>query len=163
MNLWEKITSDLDTDETIVFPDQYVRNPKLYDKIVSTGYLIRGRKAGSEITWCADHTLERVLSSEDAEVLEKVLIVRLRLPWNETEFDWFISREELDVAEDDYTVINTVVEARNIETGETRIADKVDFEENRDKYEIVDIHYFVTWKPQITVVSGDDVHTYMGV
>ena len=148
--LWAKLTLGIDEDERIVYPEMYIANPRLYDKIVGVAYLVKERgNPDAELDWVWEHTLERVLKSKDVEVFAKQLIVRIRLPWNEVNFEWTVGEVELDENRDDYTVIDVflkIQEKGNPDSVQIMI-DPLEFESNRDKYEVVETRYLVCWKP----------------
>lgn len=160
MNVWNTITEGLGSDERVVFPWMYEAYPDLYDDIRTRGYLIRERREGAEVSWCASHTLERVLSSKVWEVLDEVYIVRLRLPWRQTQFEWTMSLDELNEFREDYHVIDTYIRVMDKETGKIRLVldDRADFEENRDRYDILEIRFLVRWKSSVEAAG-----TYLSV
>jgi hypothetical protein len=167
-NLWEKLQAELDEDERIVYPEMYIKNPKLYDKIVGIAYLVKERNnPEAELTWVWERTLERVLKSEDIEVVAKQLIVRIRLPWNQVNFEWTVSQAELEEHIDDYDVIDVFLKIRRKDSPDDVqfVTDPLEFESNRDQYDIVEVRYLVCWKPspktkgRLVGINPDNIHT----
>ena len=147
--LWPKLTLGIDEDERIVYPEMYIANPRLYDKIIGVAYLVRERgNPKAELDWVWERNLERVSKDGNVEVLVKQLIVRLRLPWNEVNFEWFVGEVELDENKDDYTVIDVLlkIQEKGRPDSVQIMTDSLEFESNRDRYEVVETRYLVCWK-----------------
>ena len=170
--LWDKLTAELDEDERIVYPEMYIKNPRLYDRINGIAYLVKDRNdPKAELTWVWEGTLERVTKSVDVEIIAKQLIVRIRLPWNEVNFEWMISQVELDEHRDDYTVIDVFLKIRDKERPNDVqiVVDPLDFESNRSRYEVVEVRYLVCWKPSPGVeqrllnINPKSIHTVISI
>lgn len=171
-SLWDTLTAELDEDERIVYPEMYIKNPKLYDKINGIAYLVKERNnPKAQLTWVWENTLERISKSEDVEVIAKQLVVRIRLPWNEVNFEWTVSQAELDENRDEYTVIDVFLKVRDKEhPNDVRVVvNTLDFESNRDKYEVVEIRYLVCWKPspgteqRLLGINPKSIHTVISL
>ena len=148
--LWAKLTLGINEDERIVYPEMYIANPRLYDKIVGIAYIVKERdNPNAELDWVWEHALERVFKNKDVEILAKQLIVRIRLPWNEVNFEWTVGKAELDENRDDYTVIDVFLKIREKGCPDSVqiVTDPLEFESNRHKYDVVETRYLVCWKP----------------
>jgi len=159
-----------------VTPEIYVNNPQMYDKICGIAYLVKGRAAGSQITWVWERTLERILKSDDVEILMKVLVVRLRLPWDEFNYQWTVGQAELDENRDDYQVVDVFLKIREKAdpNNVSFVTNPLEFEENREKYDVVEVRYLVCWKISqesekrllgltTAVVDPDTVHKFISI
>ena len=145
-HLWDKLVVGLDEDERIVFPQMYLDHKNLYDKICGIGYLI-GTPNGLDWVW--QNGLDRVQENSDCEVLRKVFIVRLRLPWNQTRDEWLIDQDELNAHREEYEVLEVYIRAapKNDSTI-VKMLDPLEFEMDRDAYTILEAKYFVCWKQE---------------
>lgn len=167
-DVWSDISRTLDDDERMIWPDMYEENRLLYDKICDAVYLIRVTKnLNSTIDWVREHNINKVLSDRDnkVEVLARLLIVRLRLPWNRLEREWTISKEELYSHREDFDVIDVMLKVRKKEYPEkVLLVDPIDFEMNRDKYVILEARYLVSWRgdrrKQVEKYLGIDPETF---
>jgi hypothetical protein len=159
----------LDDDERIIFPHMYKDNRDLYDKICGVGYLIRGTEPNSRVDWVWDTQLDSVSRRADIVILQKILIVRLRLPWIDVDYEFLVTQGELDENREDYQVLAVYLQLRDLQTGEfLDRADPREFEENRDKYEVLDARYLVCWRMseeserRLLDIDPDHVHLSLG-
>ena len=145
-HLWDKLVVGLDEDERIVFPQMYLDHKNLYDKICGIGYLI-GTPNGLDWVW--QNGLDRVQENSDCEVLRKVFIVRLRLPWNQTRDEWLIDQDELNAHREEYELLEVYIRAapKNDPTDIKTLA-PLEFEMDRDAYIVLEAKYYVCWKQE---------------
>lgn len=152
-NLWEKLMVGLDEDQRIVFPKMYLDNKNLYDKICGIGYLI---KTPQGLDWVWENGIDRIREMDDCEILKKVLIVRLRLPWNRVRDEWLTSQEELNTHRKEYKagLCGSTLEILDVyvrgapknDPTNVRMLEPIEFEANRDAYNILETKYYVCWK-----------------
>ena len=164
LSIFEMATIGLDWDERLVTRKMYLKNRKMYDQINSVAYLIRGNDHPNYALECVtDSQLEGMQARGDNNfdvMLSDLFIVRLRLPWNETRYEWFISQQELDENRKDYKFIDIILRVRD-KNGVVTIADPLKFEKNRDEYEVLEARYLVCWRPWLPVVDPDKRHVYI--
>lgn len=147
MNLYARLSEGLDDDERIVFPEMYYDNQKLYDQIKGVAYLVRGTGPDGKLDWVWSSGLGRLLDRQDVTVISKLFVVRLRLPWNKVEYEWLASQQELDENGQDYRIKDVFVQAvdKTDPDAEPKWMDPVLFESNRDRFEVVQVRYLVSW------------------
>lgn len=168
-NIWDDLHSYLDDDERLVFPEMYLENRHLYDKIRGVVYLIRDRKyPSSGLEWVSELGLGKVMKNHDVDLLTKQLVVRLRLPWNRVRGEWLISQEELDTDREYYEVLDTFLRVRHKDSPkEIPLLDVLEFEANRDDYEILEVQYLVGLRltketeARLLGIDPDSISTYM--
>lgn len=145
---WSEMMASLDDDERLVWPRMYFQNRHLYDAIRGVAYIVKDLNhsdAGLDWVW-ANH-LDKLLRQKDVLVLAKQFVVRLRLPWNELKYEWLISQKELHGHREDYQVIDVFLRVR-VKDNHTEVVliDPLEFEINRDKYDVLEVRYLVAWK-----------------
>ena len=173
---WEKLAETLDDDLRLIYPEMYLGNEHLFDKIVGIGYLIKDlNHPDGGLDWVNGSYLNKLLLKyPHIAVLSKLLIVRLRLPWNNVNTEWLMSEQELNENRGDYEVLEVFLRIRRTSTNEKakwlRVEDKQYFEEHREEFDIVEKRYSVRWKwseKDITdllsdsLVDKDNIHTYI--
>lgn len=135
----------LDKDQRIVFPEIYLDNKDMYDKICGIAYLIY---SDDGLDWVWEAGLERVRNA-GAEVLTKVYVVRIRLPWNAAEGDWWVDHEELNSNREEYEILEVQIRATpKNKPYEVKIMEPLEFEMNREEYIVVDAKYLVCWRAE---------------
>jgi hypothetical protein len=147
-NVWSALTVGLDDDERLIWPQMYLQNRGMYDYIRGVAYLIKdiGHPEAS-LDWVWADQLHKILKRDDMRVLSKMLIVRLRLPWNKLKYEWMISQEELNQYRKYFTVVDVFLRIREkSRPNKVVLADPLEFEMNRDKYEVIEIRYLVAPK-----------------
>lgn len=178
---WEKLASSLDDDMRIIPPEIYLANQDLYDQIVGVGYLVRDLQYEDGLDWVSENQLNKLLRDRPSVVaLAKVLIVRLRSPWNEINTEWLVGKEELEKDRDSLEVLETYIWAREAGTDNDPRwiwpSERQTFDENRDDYEVIETRYCVRYKytkeqmesllhdPYNTpVVKKDNTHTWLDI
>jgi hypothetical protein len=157
-DFWDRLMVGLDDDERIVSPEIYLDNKDLYDKICGIAYLI-GTPNG--IDWVWERGLNRARQN-GWTILKKVLIVRVRLPWNEPYNEWWIDHEELNAHRNEYEILEVQIRATPKDSPhEIKIMEPLEFEMNRENYVVVDAKYMVRWRfepeeiKQIKKIRGD--------
>ena len=169
LTLLEKVVIGLDSDERLIFPHLYLDNKRMYDQISGVAYLIKEDHPDAELDWVWESGLERLRNNGcGINVLAKVLIVRIRLPWNSVRYEWLCSQQELDDSREDFCVIDIFIKARDKENpSKVILADPLEFEKNRDRFEVVEVRYLVAWKDtrrysrQLLTIDPERIHTYM--
>lgn len=168
-DVWSTLTAGLDEDERLIWPQMYLRNRRLYDDIRGVAYLIKdiGHPEGS-LDWVWADRLDKFLERDDVMILSKLLVVRLRLPWNEVKYEWMISQEELNQYRKYFKVVDVFLRIREKSRPDTVVlADPLEFEMNRDKYEVIEIRYLVAPKrppeteERFLGIDPDSFSTYM--
>jgi hypothetical protein len=143
-HLWDKLVVGLDGDQRIVFPKMYLDNKNLYDKICGIAYLI---STPDGLDWVWQNGVGRVRENDDYIILEKMLIVRLRLPWNQTRDEWLCDQDELNAHREEYEVLEVYIRAApKNDPDSVKLLDPLEFEMNREEYTVLEAKYFVCWK-----------------
>jgi len=173
---WGRLNETIDDDLRLIYPDMYLENEELFDKIMAVGYLIRDLShPDGGLDWISSHNINKILlENPRIAVLSKLLVVRLRLPWNDTNTEWLVSEQELNEHEEEYEVLAIFLRIQRKGTNEKvkwlRQEDKQYFDEHRDEFIIVEKRYSVRWKwseEEISRLLNDspvnknDVHTYL--
>lgn len=152
-DLWNRLMVGLDDDQMIVFPEIYLNNRDLYDKICGIAYLIT---TDSGLDWVWEKGLERALNN-GATLEDKVYIVRVRLPWNEPEGEWWVSREELDANYEELEVLEVRIRAvPKDKPHKIKRLEPLEFELNRDHWTVIDAQYLVYWRTEPDEIKGDN-------
>ncbi len=147
-SMWEELNWYLDSDERLVSPEMYLENRQLYDNIRNVVYIVRDRQHPDPgLEWVKESHLGKLMKDQDVDLLTKVLIVRLRLPWKRLPSEWLISQEELNAGREYYDILGTFLKVRRKDNPkEVPLFDVLEFETNRDKYEVMEVQYLVTLK-----------------
>ncbi len=165
----DELNKSLNDDERLVFPEMYLENRQLYDDVRDVVYLIKERNhPESPLDWASESTLGGALKNYDIDLLAKLLIVRLRLPWNKIRNEWLISQKELNENREYYEVLDIFLKVRRKDNpNEVPLFDVLEFETNRDNYEIVEAQYLVVLKhtaetqARLLGIDPDSINTYM--
>lgn len=150
---WDRFNLGLDDDQRIIYPEMYKKNRSLYADVCGVVYLVRSRSYPDHgVMWVNSNSLDRLLDRdrdyEDVEILDRLLLVRLRLPWTRSRFEWSMSQSELDDFRDDVEITEIYLKVRRKSDGVVKtIVNKLDFERNRDQYEVLEKRYIIIWKP----------------
>lgn len=153
---WNKFILGLDDDERLIYPEMYKKARDLYADIRGIVYIVRSRSHPEHgIFWVTSGTLDRLLKKDkgidDVEILSRMLMVNLRLPWNKKVFEWSMDEHTLNEMRDDVEIAEVILKVRRKSDGVIiKIVDKLDFESNREDYEVLEKRYIVTWKPTPT-------------
>lgn len=140
--LYERVALGLDDDQRILFPEHYTQD--VYDKICGVAYLVRGRHENSPLDWVWETGLQRLVSAGEVEILKKVYIVRIRLPWNEVPHEWMLSKEEFLSQYEDLEVLDMFFLV-SCADGTKKMAKYADILED-PSLKILEQKYLVTWK-----------------
>jgi hypothetical protein len=129
----------------------YFQNRQLYDSIRGIAYLVQSVTCPEKgINWIWETAPKRFEAPPDLEMLAKLYVVRLRLPWGDLRNEWLISKEELHAHSDDFQVIDVFLRVRAKDSNtEMALIDPLEFETNRDKYEVLEARYLVAWKSSL--------------
>jgi hypothetical protein len=149
---WSNFALTLDDDERLIWPHMYLPNRHLYDDIRGVAYIVQNQNfPDSQWEWVYAHKLDQLLCEEDAcaiEVIAKMLVVRLRLPWNKMIFERFMSEAELNKWREHVDVIDIQLRVWDKEQLQERyLFDMSDFHQNRDRYIVRERKYLTIWKP----------------
>ena len=166
---WDELNSYVDDDERLVFPDTYLENRDLYHDIREIVYLIKDRNhPDARLEWVNERALPKVLKENNVDVLAKQLIVRLRLPWHKMRDEWLCTQNELDDNREYYEVLDIFLKVRRKDNpDEIPMFNVLEFEANRDSYDVVEVRYLVGWKftaekeARLLGIDPDSIHTYM--
>lgn len=170
-SMWEKLNWYLDDDQRLVSPEMYLNNRHLYDDILNVVYIIRDRQyPKARLEWVKEANLGNVMKNHDFDLLSKQLIVSLRLPWKRLPSEWLVSQKELDENREYFDILDTFLKVRRKDNPkEVPLFDVLEFEENRDKYEVVEVRYLVTMKlsktgkARLLGIDPDSISTYMQI
>lgn len=150
--MWKYLEDGLDGDERVIFPEMYTENRRMYDKICGIAYLVKDRDhPEGGVDWVWEKSMSRVMKRGRIEVLAKLLVVRLRMrvPWypDDTETEFLVSKDELDEHREEYQVLDVYLRIAEKDNPDApAIVDPLEFEINRDRYEVLETRYLVTWK-----------------
>lgn len=169
ISMWEELNWYLDGDQRLVSPEMYLNNRHLYDDILNIVYIVRTRNSpDSDLDWVKESQLGYLMKNQDVDLLSKQLIVSLRLPWKRMPSEWLVSQEELDENREYLDVLDTFLRVRRKDNPkEVPLFDLLEFEENRDKYEVVEVRYLVGTKLTkrdkacLLGIDPDSISTYM--
>ena len=172
---WEKLAVTLDDDLRLIYPEMYLENARLFDKIVGVGYLIKDlNHSEGGLDWIPESRLNKVLlENPSIAVLSKLVIVRLRLPWNDVNTEWLVGEYELNEHREEYEVLEVFLRIRK--AGDEKIfwlmpEKRQYFEEHREEFEVVEKRYSVRWRwseediedlLNDSLVNKDNTSTYM--
>lgn len=169
-SMWAELQGYLDDDERLVWPDMYLKNRRLYDSIRDVVYLVKERDhPGAHLQWVSELGLPRLLKyGSDVDIMAKLLIVRLLLPWRDLKDEWLISQEELDNNREYYDIVDIFLRVRRKDNPKiTPLFDVLEFEKHRDQFEVVEAKYLVALKmrpeerARLLGIDPDSIHTYM--
>ncbi|MCK5602214.1 hypothetical protein KAR91_10105 [Candidatus Pacearchaeota archaeon] len=157
-NIWAQVTEHLDDDERLVWPRMYFENRKLYDQVRAVVYIIRyAHPTTGEIYYDWVKPDSSKLDDGD-EIIARVLLVRLALPWNTAHFMDTITQEELEEFRGEYDVLDVFVRVVDKTTGTPfTFVSLLKFQANRDLYEVVETRFLVSLK-----YSNEAIKEYMG-
>lgn len=168
-NVYDRLTKYLGPDERLILPETYVDNTLMYDKICGVVYLVKGLHEDAPLEWVWENNLGKVMDRRPARVMLKALIVRVRLPWNEVEWEWLTSEQELLENFEDYEVLDvmlTGIDHKNPGKGEHFLNRGV-YEANTERFEITKREFLVSWKTspeyvkRLLGIRKDDLNTYL--
>ena len=152
-NVYDAASRWLEPEEMMMLPETYVDNNRMFDRVCGVAYIIRDKRDPQNIDWMFSSRLTKTLQNHpDIEIVEKVIIARLRLPWNEVETEWTASEEDLEEWRDDWEILETYLWAIHkddpdkVERLLISPEDKADYEQNPDHYTITRKKYQVAWK-----------------
>lgn len=149
MNVWEKLTLSLNEDELMVLPQVYMRHRLLFDRIQGVAYLFKdSRYTDPPLEWAYSQEVDTLLGKGiPIVILKKILIVRIRLPWNRTREEWWVSHEEWDKNRDHLEIIDIWLKVRRIdEESRVYMCTAAEYEFDRDNLEVIESRYLVCWK-----------------
>ena len=148
----------LDPDERLIMPEDYRANWMMYDQVCGTGWLIKDENAADpeDIDFAWDSDLRRMDKNghdmSKVTVLDKVMVVRVRLPWNLVDTEWLISDDEMAEFEEDLEILEVYIRARRkdrpgskptlMRSPKARRA----YEAAPGDYDVIETRYLVTFK-----------------
>ena len=140
-------------------PEDYRENWLLYDQICGSGWLIKDNQAADPdaIDFAWDSDLRRMEKNggniiDRITVLDKVMVVRVRLPWNRVDEEWLISDAEMVENEEDLEVLEVYIRARRKDRPNSKPTlmlspkSRRAYEATPDEYEVIEKKYLVTYK-----------------
>lgn len=144
---YNKLMSYLEEDERIVWPEMYLKHRDLYDKICGIAYLVRYKDDPERnIEWVWENQIGKVMERAPIDILEKQLVVRVRLPWNEVDTEWLCSQYELDKIRDDVDILQVFLRVYDkVDKIERPVIDPLEYHLDMDRYERLEARYLVTW------------------
>lgn len=151
-DLWTRLTAGLEADERIVSPKDYIENQDLYAGIKGVGFIVRyisEDQTYGTIDWVFQSALDRIVANNKGtiEIVEKQLLVTLRLPWTGLESEWLITQEELDAHREEYKVLEIYLKLRSKDDPSKVVhSSAVEYDSNWDKYDVIEARYLVCWK-----------------
>ena len=155
-NIWAQVTAHLEDDERLVWPRMYFENRPLYDQVRSVVYIVRYVHPKSGEVYF-DWVKSKHTQPKD-DIIARVLLVRLALPWNTAHFMDTITQEELEEFRDSYDVLDVFVRVKDKTTGTPfMFVSLLKFQANRDLYEVVETRFLVSLK-----YSNEAIKEYMG-
>lgn len=169
MDVWSRMLVDLDDDERLIWPRMYFQNRQLYAEVCDVVYIVRSRKYPENgITLAEGGAPKRYHKSDDLEMVAKMFVVRLRLPWGDLNHEWMIDQEELHAHREDFNIIEVFLRVRK-KHDHTKVilVEPLEFESNRDKYEVLEVRYLVAWKTSLEKtahqldIDPNTIHTWM--
>lgn len=163
--LWRAIECGLDDDQQLVLPRTYEEHRELYDRIDDVAYLVRGTSPDARIDFVeAGLKLDRLREQHpEIEILEKVYVVRVRLPWNRVEHEWLEDGAVVNANRDDYEILEVYLLVQDIQTGEQELINPLKYQENYQNYEVLTSRYLVSWSKGANVpyVNPEDCYTML--
>jgi DNA modification methylase len=148
----------LDPDERIIFPEDYVKHWTMFDQVCGSGWLIKDDNAadpeGIDFAWDSDlRRMEKEgVDMDKITLVDKVMIVRVRLPWNKVETEWLATEADLEENGEDWEILEIYIRARRKDRPNEeaklllRPREKRAYEAAPEKYEVTDKNYLVAWK-----------------
>jgi len=148
----------LDPDERLIMPEDYIDNWTMYDQVCGSGWFIKDENASDpeaiDFVWESD--LRRMKrSGQDMDkitVIDKVMVVRIRVPWNRVNTEWTISAAQLKEERGDVEVLDVCVRARRKDQPNSEPVLMLSntarraYEAAPEEYEVTEKNYLVTWK-----------------
>ena len=157
-NLYEWMTGLLEPDERLMLPEDYVNNWTMYDQVCGSGYFITDDNAANpeQIDFAWEGDLRRMkregVDMDRITVIDKVMIVRLRLPWNIVDTEWLATEDQLIEHGEDWEILEIYIRARRKDRPNEKPRlllkpkDRRAYEAAPDEYEVVEKNYLVAWK-----------------
>jgi hypothetical protein len=148
----------LDPDERLIMPEDYIDNWTMYDQVCGSGWFITDENADDptaiDFVWEIDvrrmkrngHDMDKIT------VIDKVMVVRVRLPWSRVNTEWTMSEAELKEEREDVEVLDVCVRARRKDQPNSEPVlmlsntDRRAYEAAPEEYEVTEKSYLVTWK-----------------
>jgi hypothetical protein len=139
-------------------PEDYRDNWMLYDQVCGTGWLIKDENAADpdNVDFAWDSDLRRMNKNghdmDKITILDRVMVVRVRLPWNEVNTEWLISDAEMEEFEEDLEILEVYIRARRKNKPSSKAMlmispkDRRAYEAAPNEYEITEKKYLVTFK-----------------
>lgn len=152
---WEDLIEELSEEERLITPDIYDKNPRMFDEILSVGWLIAFLGGdGYGMTFSSDKALSKTLeyletSCVEIHKIQQLYFVRLAIPWNNPVDDFFISSEELDQYRKTHDIISVYV--RVVGKDYPYIGKTMPIEGYgpwKDDWDIIEYRYLVRQKPK---------------
>ena len=148
----------MDPDELIVFAEDYVDKWQMFDRITDIGYLVRDKNDesfGTRLDFVWRRNLNKWMEDrkpEFVEVVDKLIIARVRLNWNTVSTEWLASEDEYQEFVDDWEILEIYIKAYRKDEPEEAARylltpeDRRVFEANPDEWVVVDRKYLAAFK-----------------
>jgi hypothetical protein len=148
----------LEPDERLIMPEDYVENWTMYDQVCGAGWFIKDENAADpeQIDFVWESDLRRMEKNGDdmdkVTVIDKVMVVRLKLPWNAVDTEWLVSEEAFKENGEDWEILEIFLRARRKDQPEAKPRlllspkDRRAYEAAPDEYEVTEKRYLVAWK-----------------
>jgi len=148
----------LEPDERLILPEDYMDNWTMYDQVCGSGWFIKDDNADDPgaIDFAWDSDLRRMeKSGQDMSkitVIDRVMVVRLRMPWNKVNTEWLASEADMEENGEDWETLEVYIRARRKDRPDdpprllVSPKDRRAFEAAPEKYEVTERRYLVAYK-----------------
>lgn len=148
----------LDPEERLVMPEDYIENWTLYDQVSGSGWLIKDGNSEDpeqiDFVWESDLRRMEKNGEDTSKIIpiDKVLVVRIRLPWNSVDSEWLISDAQMEELEEDLEILEVYIRARKKNKPNSKAVLMISpkkrraYEARPDDYEVIEKKYLVAWK-----------------
>jgi hypothetical protein len=157
-NLHDWIRGLLEPEERLIMPEDFVENWEMYDQVCGWGWLIKDRNAEDPeaIDFAWDSDLRRMEKSgkdiSKITVIDKVMIVRVRTPWNSVNTEWLATEVDMEENGEDLEILEIYIRARKKNEPNSRPKMLVSHKNRRayeaapEEYEVTEKKYLVAYK-----------------
>lgn len=130
----------------------------MFDRVTDIGYLVRDLNDdshGTKLDFVWRRNLNSWVAERDerfVEVVDKLIVARVRLPWNEVDTEWIAGEDEYREYVDDWEILEVYIKAHlkgePEETARYLLSpeDKRAFEAHPDDWEVLDRKYLAAFK-----------------
>ena len=143
----------------------------MYDQVCGAGWFIKDGNAEDpeaiDFIWQSElrRMDENGEDTSEITVIDKVMIVRVRMPWSDVNTEWMMSEGEFEENREDLEVLEVYLRARRKDQPDSKPAlllnnkDRRAYEAAPEKYEVVEKRYLVAWRvsPETRMRMRDDI------